>query len=123
MIEALACGTPVIARARGSVPEVIEHGKTGFVIKDVEEAACAARNLSALRRKDCRQSFEQRFTATRMAKDYVAVYERLVEARRSPRVKPKRKPSRATPEREAQPDGPPKRHLRRPSFLLNERDH
>ena len=85
MIEALACGTPVIARSRGSVPEVIEDGTTGFVIQDVEDAVKAVANISRLSRKRCRRAFEQRFTSTRMAKDYIAVYEQLIQIRRTRR--------------------------------------
>jgi glycosyltransferase involved in cell wall biosynthesis len=81
MIEALACGTPVIARSRGSVPEIIEHGATGFIINDIEEGVEAVKNIHRLSRKNCRQTFQQRFTATRMAEDYIALYQRLVHAR------------------------------------------
>lgn len=78
MIEAMACGTPVIARARGSVPEIIEQGSTGFIIDNVEEAVEAAKRTAELNRKQCRRSFERRFTATRMASDYVALYQKLI---------------------------------------------
>jgi glycosyltransferase involved in cell wall biosynthesis len=84
MIEAMACGTPVIACARGSVPEIIEHGTTGFLIKNVEEGVQAVESIPGLSRKRCRQVFEERFTVTRMARDYVAVYEQMVSANRSP---------------------------------------
>ena len=80
MIEAMACGTPVIARSRGSVPEVIEHGVTGFVFHTVDEAVQAAKDVQRLNRKRCRRSFEQRFTDLRMARDYVKWYERLMSA-------------------------------------------
>lgn len=79
MIESLACGTPVIARARGSVPEVIEDGKSGYVVETVEEAVAAAKRVSGLRRDYCRKTFENRFTARRMASDYIAVYEQLLQ--------------------------------------------
>lgn len=87
MIESLACGTPVIARDRGSVPEVIENGKTGYVINSIEDAVLAVKQVPYLRREDCRNSFEKRFSATRMARDYIAVYERLIAraATRNPR--------------------------------------
>jgi glycosyltransferase involved in cell wall biosynthesis len=78
MIEAMACGTPVIARRRGSVSEVMEDGTTGFVFETVEEAVRAIGNVSRLSRSRCREIFEERFTATRMAQDYVAVYEQLI---------------------------------------------
>jgi glycosyltransferase involved in cell wall biosynthesis len=78
MIEAMACGTPVIAWRRGSVPEVIEHGLSGFIVDDVEQAVQAVDRLDNLDRKQIRSRFEQRFTAERMAKDYIAVYGSLV---------------------------------------------
>jgi glycosyltransferase involved in cell wall biosynthesis len=77
MIEAMACGTPVIAFRRGSVPEIIDEGVTGFVVDDVEQAALAVERVPALSRRACRAVFEQRFTAGRMARDYVAIYDRL----------------------------------------------
>jgi glycosyltransferase involved in cell wall biosynthesis len=77
MIEALACGTPVIAYRRGSVPEVLDDGVTGFVVADLDDAAAAAERVGSLDRRRCRQVFEQRFTARRMACDYLALYERL----------------------------------------------
>jgi glycosyltransferase involved in cell wall biosynthesis len=78
MIESLACGTPVIAFSRGSVPEIIEHGRTGFIVENVDEAVRAATSISQLSRKRCRQTFEERFTALRMANDYVTLYEELI---------------------------------------------
>jgi glycosyltransferase involved in cell wall biosynthesis len=78
MIEAIACGTPVIAWRRGSVPEVIEDGVTGFIVEDEPGAVRAVGRLGALERAACRREFERRFTAGRMAADYVGVYERLV---------------------------------------------
>jgi glycosyltransferase involved in cell wall biosynthesis len=78
MIEAMACGTPVIARCRGSVPEIIEDGLTGFVIHNVSEAVRAVQKISEVSRARCRERFLERFTAERMARDYVAVYEQLV---------------------------------------------
>jgi glycosyltransferase involved in cell wall biosynthesis len=83
MIEALACGTPVVAYRHGSVPEVLEDGKTGFIVNGLEDAIEAVRKIDSIDRKRCRQVFEERFCAERMAKDYVAIYERLIEARRS----------------------------------------
>jgi len=78
MIEALACGTPVIAWRNGSVPEVIEDGVTGFVVDSVEEAEQAVGRVASLSRHTCRSMFEERFDAARMAHDYVEVYRRLV---------------------------------------------
>lgn len=80
MIESLACGTPVIARARGSVPEILEHGITGFVVENVEEAEKAAGQIGQLSRKRCREIFEEQFSATRMAANYLAVYKKLIAA-------------------------------------------
>jgi glycosyltransferase involved in cell wall biosynthesis len=79
MIEAMACGTPVVAYRRGSIPEVIDEGATGHIVQTVDQAAKAIGRISRLSRKRCRQLFEERFTASRMASDYVAVYERLIE--------------------------------------------
>jgi glycosyltransferase involved in cell wall biosynthesis len=81
MIEAMACGTPVIALRNGSVPEVIDEGITGFIVDDEAAAACAARRLHLLARTIIRAVFEQRFTARRMAEDYVRLYRRLTEGR------------------------------------------
>jgi glycosyltransferase involved in cell wall biosynthesis len=81
LIEAMACGTPVIAFNRGSVPEIIEDGLTGFVVKGKEEAVAATDRLSGLSRRAIRQRFEDRFTARRMARDYLMVYRSLIERR------------------------------------------
>ena len=78
MIEALACGTPVIARRRGSISEVIEHGATGFVCDDEEDMVQAVRRLDALDRGRCRAAFEARFTVERMAEDYVRLYDTVL---------------------------------------------
>jgi len=77
MIEAMACGTPVIALRRGSVPEVLADGVSGFVVDSVEEAARALERLPSLSRAACRQAFEKRFTVSRMAHDYVNLYAEL----------------------------------------------
>jgi glycosyltransferase involved in cell wall biosynthesis len=79
MIEAIACGTPVIAYRGGAVPEVIEEGHTGFIVEGLEDAVEAVRRVPELSRKRCREIFDQRFTAARMAHDYVRVYERLIK--------------------------------------------
>jgi len=78
MIEAMACGTPVIAYCGGAVPEIMEEGHTGFIVEELEGAVEAVRRIPKLSRKRCREVFEQRFTATRMANDYVRVYKRLI---------------------------------------------
>lgn len=79
MIEAMACATPVIAFRCGSVPEVIDHGVSGFIVESVAEAVGAVGRLDELPREGVRHQFEKRFSAARMARDYVALYERLVE--------------------------------------------
>ena len=79
MIEAMACGTPVIAYRGGAVPELIEQGDTGFVVEGLDDAVDAVGRVPELSRKRCREVFEKRFTATRMAHDYVQVFERLIE--------------------------------------------
>ena len=78
MIEAMACGTPVIAWRNGSVPEVITDGVTGFIVDSIEEAVRAVGRVASLNRRVCRRIFEERFDAARMARDYVEVYRRLV---------------------------------------------
>jgi glycosyltransferase involved in cell wall biosynthesis len=81
MIEALACGTPVIAWRHGSVPEVLEHGVTGFLCNDVASAVRAVHALDKIDRPACRRAFEERFTAERMAQDYLDLYAEAVEDR------------------------------------------
>ncbi|MGQ0538402.1 MAG: glycosyltransferase family 4 protein [Gemmatimonadaceae bacterium] len=78
MIESMACGTPVIAFRRGSVPEIMQDGVTGFVVDSVDAAVRALDRVSDLDRAVCRRTFESRFLAERMANEYVAVYRRLV---------------------------------------------
>jgi glycosyltransferase involved in cell wall biosynthesis len=78
MIEAMACGTPVIAYGHGSVPEIIEDGVTGFIVNSEEEAVAALRRIDDLSRTRIRAEFERRFTARRMAEDYLDTYERLM---------------------------------------------
>ena len=79
MIEAMACGCPVIAYNRGSVPEVIEPGRTGFIVSNVEEATAAVARLPELPRTAIRARFEERWTARRMADDYVRLYQSLID--------------------------------------------
>ncbi|HTQ04624.1 MAG TPA: glycosyltransferase family 4 protein [Polyangiaceae bacterium] len=81
MIEAMACGTPVIAFDHGSVREVVDEGVTGFIVNDVPGAVAAARRVGELDRAGVRRVFEERFTASRMAQDYVQIYERLASAK------------------------------------------
>jgi glycosyltransferase involved in cell wall biosynthesis len=78
MIEIFACGTPVIAMRRGSVPEVMQDGVSGFIVDSVEGAIAAARRLDTLDRKKVRAYFEERFTARRMAEDCLGLYQRLI---------------------------------------------
>jgi glycosyltransferase involved in cell wall biosynthesis len=79
MIEALACGTPVIAYRNGSVPEVLDDGVTGFVVDNLDQAVQAVGRVPELSRAECRRAFELRFSARRMAQGYLAVYRRLLE--------------------------------------------
>jgi glycosyltransferase involved in cell wall biosynthesis len=79
MIESMACGTPVIAFRRGAVPEVVDHGRTGYVVGGVEEAVRAVRAVPNLSRRLVRDWFESRFSARRMAEDYARVYQRRVD--------------------------------------------
>lgn len=74
MIEAMACGTPVIAYNRGSVPEIIRPGENGFIVSNETEGAEAVNNVSSLRRHECRNFFEEHFTASSMAAAYTALY-------------------------------------------------
>jgi glycosyltransferase involved in cell wall biosynthesis len=78
MIEALACGTPVIAFRGGSVEEVIEDGVTGFIVSSIEEACDAVTKLDSIKRPVCRSRFEQRFSAGRMCREYVRAYRRVI---------------------------------------------
>ena len=83
MIEAMACGTPVIAWNCGSVPEIIDDGTTGFVVDDVAGAVNAVRRLAMIDRNKVRSVFERRFTVERMTADYLSVYRRLTGVRRN----------------------------------------
>ncbi|MCW5803905.1 MAG: glycosyltransferase family 4 protein [Deltaproteobacteria bacterium] len=96
MIEAMACGTPVVAFARGSVREVVDHGVTGFVCETVDDAVRAVAAIDTVPRDGCRRRFEDRFTSRRMAADYIELYRRLADARRDhpdrgPVLHPRRK--------------------------------
>jgi glycosyltransferase involved in cell wall biosynthesis len=79
MIEAMSCGTPVIAFNRGSVPEIIDEGVTGFIVNNVDEAVNAVGKINTMLRTMVRKVFEEKFTAARMAKDYLKIYELLVQ--------------------------------------------
>jgi glycosyltransferase involved in cell wall biosynthesis len=80
MIESMACGTPVVAFAHGSIPEIITDGVNGFIVKDIDQAVDAVSRISSISRAGCRQAFEERFTSARMAADYVRLYETQISA-------------------------------------------
>lgn len=79
MVEAMACGTPVIATGRGSVPEIVCDGETGAIVSDLDAAVRAVETVDALRRSDCRRAVERRFTVERMVDGYLDVYRRVLE--------------------------------------------
>ncbi len=81
MVEAMACGTPVIAYRGGSVAEVLDDGVTGFLCDGIDQAVAAIGRVHELSRAACRRAFEQRFTAARMASDYTAIYRRILQRR------------------------------------------
>jgi glycosyltransferase involved in cell wall biosynthesis len=93
MIESMACGTPVIAFPGGSVTEVIEPGVTGVIVEDVTGAVAAVERVAGLDRAACRAAFETRFSAERMARDYLALYERIIGASRPRALAPPPLPS------------------------------
>jgi glycosyltransferase involved in cell wall biosynthesis len=78
LIEALACGTPVLAYRRGSIPEIIEDHVTGFVCEGLNDMTAAIQRISEIDRRRCRRTFEQRFSVERMAQDYLWVYEQAL---------------------------------------------
>ena len=78
VVEAMACGTPVIAFRRGSMPELVGHGETGFLVETVEDAVDAVRQIRSIDRRGCRRWVEQGFTSARMVDDYVRVYEQVL---------------------------------------------
>lgn len=84
MIEAMACGTPVIAYPRGSVPEIIRDGINGFLVKSVDEGVRAVHNIDQIDRRDCRQYFDDNFTDERMASKYLEIYKQLIGRGTSP---------------------------------------
>jgi glycosyltransferase involved in cell wall biosynthesis len=91
MIEAMACGTPTVAFRRGSVPEVLDNGVTGWIVDDVAQAAEALTRLRRFDRVRCRRVFEKRFSARRMAQDYAEIYRRVIEDTSHCRSRPTRK--------------------------------
>lgn len=86
MIEAMACGTPVIAFRCGSVPEIIEHGLTGFIVDDVEGAISATRRIGTLDRRAVRRGFERRFTVNHMALQYLKLYTKIARGGPAPEL-------------------------------------
>ena len=95
MIESMACGTPVVAYPRGSVPEIMVDGVTGFVVPDAAAAVSAVAKAASLDRRAVRRVFEERFDAARMAREYVQLYERQAEARRAAGAEERRRASLA----------------------------
>ena len=79
MIEPMACGTPVIAFKRGSVPEIIKHGKTGFIVKNISEAVKAIKKIDQIDRKECRKHVEEKFSIEKMVDGYEKVYYDLLK--------------------------------------------
>jgi glycosyltransferase involved in cell wall biosynthesis len=77
-MEAMACGTPVIAVRRGAFPEIVAHGETGFIVEDVDEMASAVAEISSIDPAACRRRVERTFSSERMARDYQALYHRLI---------------------------------------------
>jgi glycosyltransferase involved in cell wall biosynthesis len=90
LIEAMACGTPIIAYNHGSVPEIVTHGKNGFIVDSIEKATEALQNIHLISRDECRATFEKRFSDIVMAENYVRLYERSLhkQAERSFYLKP-----------------------------------
>ena len=86
LIEAMACGTPVLAYRQGSIPEIIDHGVTGYICDNVGEMAQTIAGLSLIDRRRCREIFEKRFTVERMVRDYLAIYESMAAAAHRPRL-------------------------------------
>ena len=82
VVESMACGTPVIAFNRGSMPELISHGDNGFLVQTVDEAVAAVHDIPMIERSACRRVVEERFTADRMAEDYIDVYRRILKMTR-----------------------------------------
>ena len=82
LVESMACGTPVIAFRRGSMPEIIRDGETGYIVEDIEGAINAVASVTSINRSTCRADVEKRFSNTRMARDYVRVYDTILNGER-----------------------------------------
>jgi glycosyltransferase involved in cell wall biosynthesis len=85
MAEALACGTPVLAFGEGAAPEIVDHGRTGFLCRDVDDMIDALPRVTDLDRRACRKAAECRFSAARMARDHLRLYRSVLEAPRAAR--------------------------------------
>ncbi len=85
VVESMACGTPVIAFGRGSMPEIIRDGRTGFLVEDVDAAVQAVGRIDKINRRHCRDEVEERFTSRRMAEEYLAVYRKILDDRENHR--------------------------------------
>jgi glycosyltransferase involved in cell wall biosynthesis len=79
MIEAMACGTPVVACRKGSVPELVEDGVTGRIVNNLKEAVKAVQEIGTISRRGCYEAFQRRFTSARMARDYVHLFRQLLK--------------------------------------------
>lgn len=82
LVESMACGTPVVAFNRGSMPEIIRDGETGYIVEDIEDAINAVASISSINRSTCRADVKKRFSNTRMARDYVHVYDTILNGER-----------------------------------------
>ena len=86
LVEAMACGTPVIAYGRGSIPELIKHGETGFIVNDIDEAAAAVRSIGELDRARIRQHVVENFSRERMVDGYIRVYQEVIDQTSGPKI-------------------------------------
>ncbi len=92
LIESMACGTPVVAFGRGSIAEIVKHGKNGFIAEDTSEMIEYVKNIESIKRKNCRTYVEQNFSATKMIQDYEAIYKKVIGMRSPEMVKTKTLP-------------------------------
>lgn len=89
MIEAMACGCPVVALNKGSIPEVVENGRSGYVVNDIDEMIDAVNHIKRIDRAECRQYSLENFSATRMAEGYEKIYEKIIQAKRKAKLNSK----------------------------------